>query len=176
MARGHFRRRGRVRDAPGGLVEATLESSEAKVLLQLCQEMAGVVSGERTEGVAGDPVVERLYPRAYLDPTEEHAESEWQRLVHDDLVTARRRALEVVELTLTTAREERGRVRVDLSTEEAEAWLSVLNDARLALGTRLEVTDDLGPMRVDPDDPRAAAYGVYWWLGLMEEDLVAALL
>lgn len=171
MARSHFKRRSRQQ-----VVEATLDDTEAGVLVQLCRDLAGVVSGEPGREAAGDPVVERLYPRAYLDPTEEQAESEWQRLVHDDLVTARRRALEVVELSLAKGEAERGRVRIELSVEEAEAWLSVLNDARLTLGIRLEVTEELDPMSVDPDDPLAAAYSVYWWLGLMEEDLVAALM
>ncbi len=170
MARRHFRRRSRQQ-----MVEATLDEPEVAVLAQLCRELAGLVSGDPASG-PGDPVIDRLYPRAYLDPTEEHAESEWQRLVHDDLVTARRRSLEVVELTLARAETKGDRFRVDLSTEEAEAWLSVLNDARLTLGTRLEVTEELDPMSVAPDDPRAPAFAIYWWLGLMQEDLVAELM
>ena len=32
---------------------------------------------------ADDAVRDRLFPHAYLDPTEEHAEEEWQRLVNE---------------------------------------------------------------------------------------------
>ncbi len=45
------------------------------------------------EGAGSDPVTQRLFPRAYLDPTEERAESEWQSLAHGDLVASRRSAL-----------------------------------------------------------------------------------
>ena len=41
------------------------------------------------DGSSVDAVTQRLFPRAYLDPTEEEAESQWQELVHDDLVEAR---------------------------------------------------------------------------------------
>ena len=51
----------------------------------------------------------------------------------------------------------------------------MLNDARLALGTRLEVTEDMDLSRLDPDDPDTAPYAVYWWLGVLEERLIDVL-
>ncbi len=51
----------------------------------------------------------------------------------------------------------------------------MINDARLALGTRLEVTEDLDLSGLDPDDPDTAPYAVYWWLGMLEERLIDAL-
>ena len=97
----------------------------------------------RRRQATADPVLERLFPRAYLDPTEEEAEAEWQRLVHDDLVDGRRQALATVERTLAGAMVRRGRFELTLNEEQAQAWLAVINDARLALGTRLEVTEDI---------------------------------
>ena len=58
---------------------------------------------------------------------------------------------------------------------EALDWLAVINDARLALGTRLEVTEDLDLSGLDPDDPDTAPFAVYWWLGVLEERLVDVL-
>ena len=127
------------------------------------------------EGAAGDPVTKRLFPRAYLDPTEESAESEWQSLVHGDLVDGRRAALTVVGRGLDTASEMAGGSgmrEVALSTADAEQWLGVLNDARLAFGTALGVTADTDLDALAPDDPRAEGYAVYDWL----THLVAALL
>ena len=120
-------------------------------------------------------MLERLFPRAYLDPTEEEAESDWQRLVHDDLVSGRRKALASVEGTLAAATVRRGRFELTLSDEQAQDWLAVLNDARLALGTRLQVTEDLDLSGLDPDDPDTAPYAVYWWLGMLEERLIEVL-
>ena len=127
------------------------------------------------EAEAADPVLERLFPRAYLDPTEEEAEADWQRLVHGDLLDGRRRKLATVEGTLAAATPKRSRFELTLNEEQAQAWLAVLNDARLALGTRLEVTEDLDMSGVDPDDPDTAPYAVYWWLGMMEERLLDVL-
>jgi hypothetical protein len=95
--------------------------------------------------------------------------------VHGDLVDGRRRALTTVEGTLAGAAVRRGRFELTLSEEQALAWLAVLNDARLALGTRLEVTEDLDLSGLDPDDPDTAPFAVYWWLGGLQEGLLDAL-
>jgi hypothetical protein len=122
-----------------------------------------------------DPVTERLFPRAYLDPTEENAESQWQSSVHGDLVESRRSALGIVFLGLRAAPETApgsGMREVALDEAGAAHWLGVLNDARLAFGTALEVTAGTDLEELDPDDPRAEGYAVYDWL----THLLAALL
>ena len=63
-----------------------------------------------------------------------------------------------------------------LSAEEANAWLSVLNDARLALGSRLGVTDDTEVAPLDPSDPNAPTLAAYAWLTYLEGELVDTLL
>ncbi|MGH8998411.1 MAG: DUF2017 family protein [Acidimicrobiia bacterium] len=167
MRRRHFKR-----SRKG--VEAFLEAGEAAALAGVCRDLSGLFDTQTApEERAGDPVLDRLFPRAYLDPTEEKAEAEWQRLAHGELVTGRQGALSAVVQSL--ARGSGGRFELSLSDTEAEAWLAVLNDARLTLGTRLEVTEDTDFSGLDPDDPDAAPYAVYWWLGLLEEELVEAL-
>jgi hypothetical protein len=63
---------------------------------------------------------------------------------------------------------------VDLTVEEATAWLGVLNDLRLALGVRLEITEDFDG-QVDDADPRAPAMHLLSYLGWLEEHLLEAL-
>jgi hypothetical protein len=157
--------------------DVVLEAGEAAVLTRLCEELTTLLGdGEPAgEDQPADPVLERLVPRAYLDPTEEEAEAEWQRLAHGDLMDGRRRAVATVEGTLAGATVRRGRFELTLSEEEALAWLAVINDSRLALGTRLQVTEDLDLSRLDPDDPDTAPYAVYWWLGVLEERLIDVL-
>ncbi len=174
VARPPFRR-----NRSGGF-NAVFEPGEAAVLTRLCEELTSLLAADSgpTDGTTDgqpDPVLERLFPRAYLDPTEEEAESEWQRLAHGDLVDGRRRVLAIFEGTLAGATVRKGRFELTLSEEQAEAWLSVLNDARLALGTRLDVTEDLDVSGLDPDDPDTAPYAVYWWLGMLEERLIDVL-
>src|SRR2546428_9715011 len=84
VARVPFRRR-------RGAIEATLDPAEADLLRGLCRQLSDLFdAGQEPEGPGGaDPVLERLFPRAYLDPTEEEAEAEWQRLVHRGLMDRR---------------------------------------------------------------------------------------
>ena len=145
------------------------------MLTRLCEELTTLLSDDDTPAEESDPVLERLFPRAYLDPTEEESEADWQRLVHGDLIDGRRRTLATVEGTLAGAQVRRGRFELTLSEEQAQAWLAVLNDARLALGTRLEVTEDMDLSGLDPDDPETAPFAVYWWLGMLEERLIDVL-
>ena len=58
-----------------------------------------------------------------------------------------------------------------MSPEVAQRWLIVLNDMRLALGTRLGVTAE-GFEEIDPDDPEAAARAAYYWLTAIQDELL----
>jgi hypothetical protein len=166
MSEERFRRSG------DGLV-VSLTEAEADLLRSIPDELRPVL--EAPPG-SDDPVRNRLFPRAYLDPTQESAERDWQELVHPELVRERVAALERLVATLDRARHHEGRVEVELSPDEVQAWLGMLNDARLALGTRLDVTEDLDHDDVGPDHPDAPAYAVYGWLTWLEGELVDMLL
>ena len=65
-----------------------------------------------------------------------------------------------------------GEVRLD--ADEAGAWLRTSNDLRLALGTRLDITEDTEP----PDDVTSEEeqqLAVYYWLTGLQGSLVDAL-
>jgi hypothetical protein len=147
-----------------------LHERETQVLQWVFTDLERLLEGES----ASDAVTQRLFPRAYLDPTEESAESEWQSLVHGDLVETRRSALGEVTRALGAATETStgGMREVMLDEEHAELWMTVLNDARLAFGTALDVTADTDLEEIESDDPRAEGYAVYDWL----THLLAALL
>jgi Domain of unknown function (DUF2017) len=117
-----------------------------------------------------DPVLARLLPDAYRDDPE--ASAEFRRYTEQGLRSEKAAAAATVLATLPAAG---GRVR--LTEQEAQAWLRALNDVRLALGTRLGVTEDFdtGAAGLLPDDPRAAFVWVYQWLALLQESLVDAL-
>ena len=67
--------------------------------------------------------------------------------------------------------------RIQLTRDQAVAWLKALNDVRLALGVRLGVTEDFEEQwaSIGQDDPQWAAFEVYAWLGAVQESLVQAL-
>lgn len=62
-----------------------------------------------------------------------------------------------------------------LDEEQLVAWLGSLNDLRLVLGTRLEVTEEDYERDVPDEDPRRPAFAVYHYLSWLEEELVEAL-
>jgi hypothetical protein len=97
--------------------------------------------------------------------------------VHPELVRDRLASLDQLLTAFDGERDSRrGEVVVPLEDESVGALLSVLNDARLALGTQLGVTDDLDDDEVDPSDPRAPGLAAYGWMTYLEGELVEALL
>lgn len=121
-----------------------------------------------------DPARARLFPRAYLDPTAETEEAEWQALVGPSLLRERLDALQLITATLERSTLDGDWWRIDLTPDEVQAWLGVLNDTRLVLGTRLGVTEE--ERDLDPADPDAGAYALYQWLTWVQGDLVQELL
>lgn len=145
----------------------SMSETELKLLLELPQQLRDLYDNPL------DEAYDRLFPRAYLDPTEEKAESEWQEFVHPDLHRQRLDALESVTSILNQAGPVgRNLVGVDLDEDTVNALLSVLNDARLILGSRIGLNDE---SEVRPDlDP--GLYAAYQWLSYLEGDLVETLL
>jgi Domain of unknown function (DUF2017) len=117
-----------------------------------------------------DPVLARLLPDAYRDDTE--AAGEFRRFTEQELRSGKVAAAQTV---LDTLPEEGG--RVELTEQDAQAWLRALNDVRLVLGVRLDITEDTAQRseELDPADPRSAYLWVYDWLTYLQETLVRAL-
>jgi len=117
-----------------------------------------------------DPALARLLPDAY--PDDPAAAGEFRRYTESGLRSGKVAAARTV---LDTLPEDGGRVR--LSADEAQAWLRSLNDIRLALGVRLEVTEDRDAMleRASQGGSQAAGLWIYDWLTLLQETLVEAL-
>jgi uncharacterized protein DUF2017 len=113
---------------------------------------------------ADDPSVGRLFPPAYEDDPER--QSEYDELVRGDLTAQRLRALDVLEETLDAER---------LDEEQLTAWLGALNDLRLVLGTKLDMTDDMNPDDISDADEQAPIYALYYYLGWLQEQVVEEL-
>jgi len=117
-----------------------------------------------------DPVLARLLPDAYPDDAE--AASEFRKYTEPSLREAKKYFAQVM---LDTLPANGGRVK--LTGDQARDWLRALNDVRLMLGVRLEVTEEFEEQlaELSPQDPRVAAFEVYGWLGAVQESLVQAL-
>ena len=147
----------RIRRTRKGDFELRLPQAERDVLRTLPSQLRALL---RTD----DPSLERLFPPAYAD--DPRLEEEYRGLVREDLVSARQTSLDVMDATIDATR---------LDEEQVLAWLGALNDLRLVLGTRLEVTEDLYEAGMPQDDPRAAAFAIYGYLGWLQEQVVEAL-
>jgi hypothetical protein len=150
-------------------VRVRLAQDEVAILRGLPDQLRSVLA----EG-GDEPVNQRLFPPAYLDVADIEHDAEFHRLMHDDLVTEKLANLDLVTDTLARGSTSVRRWTVELTDEEATAWLGVLNDLRLALGVRLDITEDFDG-DVDDTDPRAPALRLLSYLGWLEEQLLDAL-
>lgn len=143
-----------------------------------------------------DPVLARLFPDAYgpgpsanpegADPSDEESKearassAEFRRYTENDLRARKREdGLAMVRaLDRVTPGGDGGAV-LTLTSEESPQWLRTLNDLRLAIGTRLGVSDedDSGKLYSLPDsDSRKPMVMAYLWLGGLQETLVETLM
>jgi len=173
-------------------VHVTLSGEEASALAALAAQVATLLAdtdaeppgpdadpleamvGMQTEPVAtpDDPALHRLLPDAYAD---EASSGEFRRLMDGELRRQKTEALDEVGRAVERAGD--SGVKVKLTAQQAEVWLQALNDIRLVLGPRLDVTEDLEDRwaQLGPDDGLAPLLAAYEWLGWLQESVVLAL-
>ena len=142
-----------------GELRVLLRDYEADVLRNLTGEMLALL---KEEASGSDPVRARLFPEAFEDPDEERT---YRDLVGDELRAAKLRNTAMVRTKLGPD----GEAELELSGEETEAWLALLTDMRLAIGTRLGVTEEMMSVEPDPKHPEVTALSVLHWLGWLQE-------
>jgi hypothetical protein len=148
----------RIRRTPAGEIGVDLPDEERALLRHVAAELTALLGDDRA-----DPSLRRLFPPAYED---ESREQEYRDLTRTQLRSGREQALQVLRETAD---------RQLLSDEEADAWLRALNDVRLVLGTRLDVTEDFDWEAVGPGHPDAPQLALYAYLSWLQEQLVEAL-
>ena len=171
----------RVRRGPHGGVKIDLVEVEAGILGQCVRELLELLSLPAPDQppdplammvglspgatLSQDPALARLLPDAYADDPE--AAGDFRRWTEADLRATKVRNAETMLAALPV-----GDARVVLDRDQADAWLFALNDVRLALGARLEVTEDFAFDALDLDEGRRHGLQVFGWLGLVQESLV----
>jgi hypothetical protein len=157
------------RPAPSSATTAPAATAEAGDLFDDLEKMFSETSAPPPERPT-DPVLARLLPDAYNDDPE--AAGEFRKYTESSLREAKKYFAQTM---LETLPPDGGRVK--LSADQARDWMRALNDVRLMLGVRLEVTEDFDEQvaALDPDDPRLGAFEVYGWLGEVQESLVRAI-
>lgn len=171
-----FRRR-------GGRATARFSAAEAALLRQVVNDVVDLLGGPEAgtddplgglgtdPGRPADPALARLLPDGYRD--DPAAAGELRRLTESSLRAEKVRNAQAVLDALSAG----GGEVVLAGADASDVWLRALNDVRLALGTRLEVTEDLdlgAEVEADPDSHRSYALAVYHWLGWLQETLIQA--
>jgi hypothetical protein len=151
-----------VEQGAGDSLQLRLDPDESAVLGHIVDEMLTLLHSQASD----DPVTKRLFPDAYESPEDAAAYNE---LVSDQLMAAKISALETVRKDLENGAD------LVLERDSVEMWLTALTDLRLALGTRLDMTEEKMAMDLDPRDPEASSYAILHWLGWLQESLVEAI-
>ncbi|MFE9911321.1 DUF2017 domain-containing protein [Streptomyces clavifer] len=185
---------------PGGGAAVALDEVEIAILRSLAVQLLELI-GPGDEPVEGedplaalfaegpseppsDPALARLFPEAYGDEYKElrEASAEFRRFTENDLRTRKREDALTVVRTLDglTPLGDGGAV-LTLGADECRSWLGSLNDLRLTIGTRLEVSDedegqDGSLYRLPDSDPRKPMVMAYLWLGALQETLVETMM
>lgn len=164
----------------GGNITLDLEDAEHGVLSQLFEQMTELlVDPEKETGsdplaqllnmggstqISEDPALARLFPDGYSD--DKNASADFRRFTEQDLRAQKLAALVTVQGTLST-----WRGTSSISAEQAQDWLKALNDLRLVLGTRLEITDEV-EADFEADEP---GFQLYNYLTYLQGTLIDSL-
>ncbi|MER5205977.1 DUF2017 domain-containing protein [Streptomyces sp. NPDC002825] len=191
---------GQFETLPGGGAAVALDDVEISILRSLAVQLMELIGpgdepaadedplaalfAEGPSEPPSDPALRRLFPDAYGDDSEElrAAASDFRRYTENDLRARKREdALAVVRAldSLSAEAAGEGGAVLKLTPEESRSWLGALNDLRLTIGTRLEITDDEESeqlYRLPDSDPRKPMVMAYLWLGALQESLVGTLM
>jgi hypothetical protein len=149
-----FRRR-------GGRYVLSLSENERTMLAEICRQTRELLEAEDP---SSDPAVARLFPPAYQDDPLQNLE--FERNLGETPRNGKLEAIASVERTLHQA---------ELTEEELHAWMGVVNDARLVIGTRIEITEQATERDFPEGHPDHGSFGVYVYLTWLEDRILRAL-
>ena len=142
-----------------GTFTLKLTGQEREILANLPTELIKALQAGEDERA-----VFRLFPPAYTNDLGRQVE--YDTLMRDDLLEHHLSALRTLEETANAN---------SLSEVQLDTWVRALNQLRLVLGTRLDITDDTTEDDFDPDNPAAGAYALYTYLSYLQSEVVDAL-
>jgi hypothetical protein len=149
----------------GGGFALNLAVPERELLRRLLDEL-------RTLLLAGEdqPMLRRMFPPAYHLDENAEAESEYQRLMHEELVASRLEAIGTLDEVLATPGP-----RTPMDEAGVIAFMQAVNALRLVLGTLLDVSEDDDVGAIDEDDPLLGEHHLYGYLSFLLDAAVRAM-
>jgi hypothetical protein len=144
----------------GDRFSVRLGKHERDLLVELVRRSRTLLE---TEDPSSDPAVARLFPAAYRDDPLRNLE--YETSLGGAPRSGKLQALDTMERTANARA---------LSEEDFLTWMGVVNDLRLVLGTRIEVTEESTEEDFAAGGPRDA-YHVYQFLGWVQQEMLFAL-
>lgn len=117
-----------------------------------------------------DPVLRRLLPDAYVD---QESAAEFRKFTEGALRLVKQTHLMYLREQLVFPVDHE-LIKADISVTDPSQWLIAINDLRIALAVRLEITQDsFDQYEVMKDnDSQKPLFAVYFWLGGIQESLI----
>ncbi|MGH8962319.1 MAG: DUF2017 family protein [Jatrophihabitantaceae bacterium] len=154
----------------GDAVRVRLGAQEADTLASL---LADLINALQPGGLdPSDPVYHRLYPDGYKENTE--AAEAFRSMTASSLQEERLGRAEQCLAGLAEIGTAKRKMDVTLDAEAAQRWLQVLNDMRLAIGTRIGISEDDESFDFDPGAPDSMPRAIYAYLTGVQDALVRA--
>lgn len=147
------------RDDDGFAVQ--LPGPARELLSSIATQMREVVTGEAADD---DPAVARLFPPAY--PDDPMRTLEFEDVAVGDIRRERLERFAVLERTADARW---------LTEAQLLDWMRAINDARIVLGVRLDVTEEMTVADLDDDPGREETFRTYAYLSALLESIVHAL-
>ena len=154
------------RSCRGGYV-LKLGADERLLISRLLGELRALLLHPPEAGSAAD-ATKRLFP--VVHPGDAAMESEYQRLMRDELVASRLSAINAVDALLV----EPGR-KVSFDEEQLVSFMQAVNAVRLVLGTLLDVSEDDDGADETTGTVNAPEYQLYRYLSWILDSAVHAL-
>ena len=154
------KREGPVVARDNDLFEITLTVDERSTLLSFVDQLSDILAMG-----PDDARLRRLFPTAYHENPDHDAE--YQGYMRDELTQSRSASIAIVKEVLEST---------DLITAaQLHAFMTVLNNLRLVLGTLLDVGEDDFEDDIDENDPAFGQWQLYGYLGWLMEWTISAL-
>jgi len=154
------KREGPVIARENDMFEITLSADDRSTLLRFVDQLSGILA------MGPDDVrLRRLFPTAYHENPEHDAE--YQGYMRDELTQSRAASIAVVKEVLESTEL--------ISAAQLHAFMTVLNNLRLVLGTLLDVGEDDFEDDIDENDPSFGQWQLYSYLGWLLEWTISAL-
>ena len=160
--------------------EVTLLTNMATSVQQMLDERQSGAPSDPLEQITGirtgnstppqDGTMRRLLPDFIKDRPDDASTGALRSLREPEIIDAKIAVAQRLVDTLPA-----GGGRLELTEDDANAWVAAVNDIRLALGTILQIGPE-GPERLPADHPMAAHLEVYQWLTVLQEYLVLGLM